>query len=146
MAKPDAKDFKAKLATLKNAKDFESGLNDFKAFLESYKDKYPAYIKYLKNNAPYYLNFLHLPQDTRKYFYTTNSVESFNSILEKKRNLADGFFQSLDYLKINISIHYKSLKTQKWRKPSPVIKANLYYFTQAFAQIYGRLPNSKTQP
>jgi len=146
MCKADAKDFNSKLSNLKNSKDFETGLNDFNSFLDSYKDKYQTYVKYLKNNSKYYLAFLHLQLETRKYFYTTNSVESFNSILDKKRNLAGGFFQSMDYLKINIYIHYKSLKTQKWRKPSPLIKANIYFFNQLFAQIFERLPNFQTQP
>ncbi len=71
---------------------FRLAVDDFKKLLSNYKDKYPHFVKYTIARAEYYFNFTHLPLDVRKYFYTTNAVESFNPIsnpiIEKKRNLA----------------------------------------------------------
>jgi transposase-like protein len=145
MAKHDSKDFNARLSNLKNSSNFESGISDFSKLLSAYENKYPSFIKYLNLKKEKYFSFLHLEQDIRKYFYTTNSVESFNSILEKKRNKQGGFFQSVESFKINIFIHYKKLKTQKWCKPQPLIKGNLYSLNQKFAQVFDRSPLIKTQ-
>ena len=146
MGKADAKQLNDKLTLLKSSSTHEEAVEEFKKILSEYEDKYPHFIKYTKTRSEYYFNFVHLSQDVRKFFYTTNAVESFNSILEDKRNRAGGFFQSMDYLKINIYIHYLKLKTQKWSNPAPLIKANLYSFNQLFARRYNRSPYYRTQP
>jgi len=79
-------------------------------------------------SAEYYFNFTRLPLDVRKYFYTTNAVESYNSVLEKKRNLVGGFFQSMGYLKVNVYLHNLRLKSKKRDRLISFIKANLYSF------------------
>jgi transposase-like protein len=131
MGKADAKQLNDNLTLLKSSNTHEQAVEDFKKILSEYEKKYPHFIKYIKTRSEYYFNFVHLPPDVRKFFYTTNAVESFNSILENKRNRAGGFFQSMDYLKVNIYIHYQKLKTQNWSKPSPLIRANLYSFKKA---------------
>ena len=145
MAKSDAKQLNDKLTLLKSSPTHEQAVDEFKKLLSDYKDKYPHFVKYTISRAEYYFNFTHLPLDVRKYFYTTNAVESFNSILEKKRNLAGGFFQSMEYLKVNVYLHYLRLKSKKWAKPTPFIKANLYSFNQLFATRFNRSPYLKTQ-
>jgi transposase-like protein len=145
MGKADAKQLNDNLTLLKSSNTHEQAVEDFKKILSEYEEKYPHFIKYIKTRSEYYFNFVHLPLDVRKFFYTTNAVESFNSILENKRNRAGGFFQSMDYLKVNIYIHYQKLKTQNWSKPSPLIRANLYSFNQLFARRYNRSPYFKTQ-
>ena len=142
MGKHDAQRLNDKLSMLKTYPDHQQAVDEFVSVLSQYEEKYPHFVKYTKQKAPYYFNFLHLPQDVRKYFYTTNAVESFNSILEDKRNRAGGFFQSVDYLKVNIYIHYRKLKSQKWNAPAPLIRANLYSFNQLFARRYNRSPYS----
>lgn len=144
MGKNHAKDFNARLANLKTSGSFETGCSDFDKLLSEYEAKYPSFIKYLKTKQDKYFSFLHLDPDIRKYFYTTNCVESFNSILEDKRNKHGGFFQSAETFKINIFIHYKKLKTQKWNKPIPLIRGNSYSLCQKFGQIFGRSPNMAT--
>jgi len=138
-----------KLTLLKSSPTHEQAVDDFKKLLSDYKDKYPHFVKYTISRAEYYFNFTHLPLDVRKYFYTTNAVESFNSIInsiiEKKRNLAGGFFQSMEYLKVNVYLHYLRLKSKKWAKSTPFIKANLYSFNQLFATRFNRSPYLKTQ-
>ncbi len=145
MAKSDAKQLNDKLTLLKSASTHEQAVEEFNKILSEYQEKYPHFIKYTKERSEYYCNFVHLPIEVRKFFYTTNAVESFNSILEDKRNRAGGFFQSMDYLKVNIYIHYLKLKTQKWSSPTPLIKANLYSFNQLFARRYNRSPYFQTQ-
>ena len=145
MGKADAKQLNDKLTLLKSSSTHEQAVEEFKKILSEYEEKYPHFIKYTKARSEYYCNFIHLPVDVRKFFYTTNAVESFNSILESKRTRAGGFFQSMDYLKVNIYIHYLKLKTQKWSNPTPLIKANLYSFNQLFARRYNRSPYFQTQ-
>ena len=92
MGKREAKQLNDKLTLLKSSSTHEQAHTDFKKILSEYEEKYPYFIKYTKQRAEYYFNFTHLPMDVRKYFYTTNAVESFNSILEDKRNQAGGNF------------------------------------------------------
>ncbi len=68
--------------------------------------------KYTKQRSQYYFNFVHFLQDVRKFFHTINAVESFNSILEDKRNRAGDNFSIHGLSENNIYIHYLKLKTQ----------------------------------
>ena len=51
----------------------------------------------------------------------------------------------MEYLKVNVYLHYLRLKSKKWAKPTPFIKANLYSFNQLFATKFNRSPYLKTQ-
>jgi len=140
MARQDAKLFNQEIENIKNAKDFDSGMKSFDALLKSFTNKYPSYIEKLKDWKTYHLSFLRLPPDVRKYFNTTNAVESLNSGFEKIRVRMGGFFQSENALKINVFIMYTKLKF-RWSKGMALIKGYMYDLRQLFAQVYGEQPS-----
>ena len=94
---------------------------------------------FVRKNIDCYTAFLCFNEDTRFAFYTTNSVESFNSVLEHIRQQKGGFFQSEDILFINIYIRYLNM-LPKWKNGYPKIIAKLYYLRQSFVNLYGELP------
>ena len=136
----DAQTFNQNLAALKVAANPEQAITQFETLCQSYQPQYPAFIKALLADKQNYFAFLHLPPPVRKFFYTTNSVESFNSLLEKIRQRAGGFFQSEAFLKINVFLCVRQLQQRKWLKGMPHIKNNLYALRQLFALHYKRLP------
>ena len=144
MGADDARQFSQIIRELKDADNEEAAGQKLQAFLDTHRKKYPAFIGGLERNREHYVAFLHLPLELRKFFYTTNSVESFNSVLEKIRIAHGGFFQSEQSLKINIYIRYLRLKGKKWTKGFPSIKVYLYACRQLFAQRYGRAPGDRS--
>jgi len=140
MAKEDAKNFNQSLESMKFLPNAEQAEQAFLNLCQQYQDKYPAYTKTLAQKASHYFAFMHLVKEVRKYFYTTNAVESFNSILETTRIRLGGFFQSEQVLKVNVFFTIKKLSSGKWRTGAPHIKANLYSIRQLFATRYDRLP------
>lgn len=139
MGKDDSIDFKKILNQIKYTKTYEDAVDKMEALLNTYEGKYPTYTKYIRERISNYLAFINIPEDTRKYVYTTNTVESFNSVLETTRQEKGGFFQSEDVLKINIYIKYLNMK-KKWSKGIFKIIANLYLLRQDFVKLYGELP------
>ena len=73
-------------------KTFKEATTAFTNLCSSYKEKYPHYVKALLEDTDNYFAFIKLPKAARKYFYTTNIVESFNSILESSRQKNGVFF------------------------------------------------------
>ena len=141
LAKEDAKNFNQTLETLKILPNADQAQDAFHALCQQYQPKYPAYMQLLSSKSTHYFAFMHLCPEVRKYFYTTNIVESFNSILEKNRIRMGGFFQSEPALKVNVFFIMKKLTAGKWRKGVPHLISNLYSIRQLFAIRYERLPN-----
>lgn len=141
MAKNEAFQFNQDLAQLrlssKNPQDIQQ---DFLTLCEQKQAAYPSFMHYLKQNASHYFAFTQLPQSARKYFYTTNTVESFNSIIEKLRVQKGGFFQSESSLLLSIFMRYQKLQEQRWIKPISQLKGEDYEIRQLFARIYGHAP------
>jgi putative transposase len=142
MCAEDARSFGQAIRQLKDAPNEQQASQRFAGLLEALQPKYPAFIGRLKANLPRYTAFVHLPPELRKFFYTTNSVESFNSVLEKSRIAHGGFFQSEASLKINVYIRYLRLRGKKWRKGFPSIKVYMYACRQLFGQRYGHAPGA----
>ena len=140
MSGEDSRSFSQAVRELKDAPSEEKAVEKFSGVLEQLRPKYPAFIGHVQANVPHYLAFVQLPPELRKFFYTTNSVESFNSVLEKVRIAHGGFFQSEDSLKINVYIRYLRLRGRKWSKGFPSIKVYLYACRQLFGQRYGHAP------
>ena len=138
-----ARQINAAIRTLKNTPDPDQAEEQFRALFEPLAKRYPAFVERVLARTKHYLAFTHLHPDLRKYFYTTNAVESFNSLLEKIRVGQGGFFQSEQSLKINIYLTYLRVKHKRWKKPSPGIVANLYHCRQLFAQRYGEQPRER---
>lgn len=140
MAKNDAKAFNQTLATLKLLDNAELAHQQFEQLCQQYQAKYPTFIQALLAKVSAYFAFLHLPTEVKKYFYTTNLVESFNASLERCRQRTGGFFQSEACLKVNVFLIVKKLQENKWKNGLPHIIAHLYSLRQLFAQRYERLP------
>jgi transposase-like protein len=140
MGKNDAQAFNQTLQTIKLLNNQEQAEQQFTVLCQQYEANYPFFMQALMSKKSHYLAFLALPQEVRKYFYTTNTVESFNSILEKNRQRMGGFFQSEEALKVNVFLTLRRLHQDKWRNGMPLVKNNLYGIRQLFATRYERLP------
>jgi len=140
MNKQDAKEFSSEMDKIKLERDFETGKDEFLKMLEKYKKKYPDYINNLEKKHEHILCFLRFEPKLRKYFYTTNIVESFNNILSIIERNSGSFFRSKKMLELNCYIKRNQLKNKNWSKPVPHIKANIYYLIQMFGLKYGENP------
>ena len=140
MGKKDAKKFSEEMDKLKLENNFENAVNKFMDITEKYTKRYPSYIAYIQNKKELFLCFFRFDQNIRRYFYTTNLVESFNNILSTIEKNSGGFFRSKKMLELNCYIKRNQLKNKKWNKPVPLIKGNIYYLMQMFASMYGEQP------
>ena len=131
--------FKKGIDRMKTMQSVSEGKELFEAMLDTLEPFYGHYISYIRGNIDYYTAFLFFSEDTRLAFYTTNAVESFNSVLEHIRGQKGGFFQSEDILFVNIYIRYINM-LKKWKNGYPKIRAKLYYIRQLFVNLYGELP------
>lgn len=140
MSKEDAKQINNSIRkAINNANNYDEALLEFEKIFSVYKDKYPKFIGNTLKDIRHYVAFFNFHFEVRKYFYTTNPAESFNSILESIRRRSGGFFMSYDVVKANIYINYLKLK-KRWDKGNPILISNLYYLKQLFAQIYEDAP------
>jgi putative transposase len=140
MGTDDAKTFNETLKQIRLMKKQEECTKQFTSLCENYQQQYPDFIKGLLDDTQNYFAFKHLPSEVQKHFYTTNIVESVNSTIEKLRIKMGGFFQSKETLYLNVFLAVRALGQRKWHKGVPMIKANLYYLRQLFAQRYNELP------
>ena len=140
MGKKEAGDFSQFLDKLKTEKDFETAKAKFMEFTNNFQEEYPSYISYIQQKHELFLCFFRFDFNVRKHFYTTNIVESFNNILGIIERNSGGFFRSKKMLELNCYIKRNQLKSKKWSKPAPNIKANIYYLIQIFGTIYGETP------
>jgi len=140
MGSQDAKAFNQTLKEIKTFNKPDSCKKHFTELCEKYKEQYPTFIASLLEDKENYFVFKILPTDIQKHFYTTNIVESVNSIIETLRCKMGGFFQSKDALYVNIFLSIRSLQQRKWQHGIPMIKNNIYTLRQLFAQKYDRQP------
>ena len=90
MNREDGRKFKKEPKQVKVQAEYDAGLERFEELCEGYKEKYPGFMKKLLKDAERYVVFLRYPDEVRGYIYTTNSAESFNSMMEKKRQRRGG--------------------------------------------------------
>jgi len=90
----------------------------------------------LMEKAEHYMVFTKYPESLRKHIYTTNSVESINSLIEKIRIRSGGYFNSVEVLEINIYLQRENLRRTKWKKAVPMINAHIYEIQQIFQLRY----------
>ena len=80
------KDYKAVTADLKciyqSATEQEASL-ELERFGESWDSKYPQISKSWRNHWPNLITLFDYPEDIRKVIYTTNAIESLNSVIRK---------------------------------------------------------------
>lgn len=145
IANEQAREFIDNLNSIINSHiTFEQAQSKLSDMINAFKDKYPAYANYLTQRISNYLQFMHLNKNIRKYFYSTNTIESFNSIIETMRRKSGNFFQNQNVIKINIFINYKKI-SQKWKNGIPLVKFYLYEINQLFVKHFNCLPYNHTQ-
>lgn len=139
LSRDDASEFIKELKLIRECSDYEEGSKRFIELCKRFKDKYPRYMEYLLQRMDNYLHFLNLPEEIRRYFYTTNIVESFNSLMERMRYEKGWHFQSVGNLEIGILLVYKHLRGKRWEYPSPKIKAYQYQLNRIYRLQYSEV-------
>lgn len=112
------KDYKAVTADLKRiyqADTEDIALVERDAFSEKWDDKYPQISKSWISNWENLNTFFRYPKDIRKAIYTTNSIESLNSVIRKAIKNRK-VFPSDDSAKKVIYLAIKAA-SKKWSKP-----------------------------
>ena len=104
MSKEDSKEFNRKLREIYiYSNNFDDANDKLNALLEDYSTKYPSFISHLLKKEGKYLSFMKYPQRLRRFIYTTNIIENFNSTLEKIRIRLGGYFASEQILGVNVT-------------------------------------------
>ena len=112
------KDYKAVTADLKliyQADTEEIALLKLEEFKEKWDEQYPHIWKSWSNNWHNLNTFYHYPKDIRKAIYTTNAIESLNSVIRKAIKNRK-VFPSDDSAKKVIYLAIRSA-SKKWSKP-----------------------------
>ena len=113
LKKEDANYFIEQIQMIRNTtSNFDEAVDQFTSLCQKF-DKYHSYMSYLLSRKENYFNFMKFTPKARKYFYTTNAVESFNSMLEKTRVRNGGHFQSEKVIDMNIYLLRGKLKMKK---------------------------------
>jgi transposase-like protein len=102
MGKEDTRLFNWELENIRLSQDYEQAQKRFEQLCQHYQSKYPTFIKNIQSKVTYYVCFLKNPEEIRRYLYTTNAVENFNSRIEQIRSRLGGYFQSIEILEINL--------------------------------------------
>jgi len=137
MRNDDAKEFIKQLRIIRDScSDFDEGVESMKELMEDFKEKYPGYIELLENKHCHYLQFLKYPDSIRKHFYTTNQVETFNSLLERMRYEKGWHFKCVENLEIALLLTYKHLRADKWSRPIPNVKARQFHLKRLYNLKY----------
>lgn len=114
LSKADSIEFKNRWGAIKATWDIEVGNRQFEELCDHFADKYSTWIGELRKKRPHYLAFLKYPDETRRFFSSTNLVEAVNGQLEIMRRNSGGFFHSEDTLKCKLGIAVASLENGTW--------------------------------
>lgn len=118
------KDYKAITKDLKQiyqSKTEEEALLELENFAEKWDGKYPQIAKSWRNHWPNLITFFDYPDDIRKVIYTTNAIESLNSVIRKSiktRKLfpSDDSAKKVIYLAIEAASKKWTMPIQNWKK------------------------------
>ncbi|ADQ05534.1 transposase mutator type [Caldicellulosiruptor owensensis OL] len=136
MDKTNASNFNKELDKIKLSSSFDEAIEKFEQLCSKFKEKYPRFINSISQKSGHFFAFTKYPDEVRKHIYSTNAVESVNSLIEKIRIKSGGYFNSMDILEINIYLQRENLKQTKWKKPASMIKAHIYDIHQLFQLRY----------
>lgn len=117
------KDYKAVTADLKRiyqSATEEEALLALDTFADKWDDKFPQISKSWRNNWHNLNTFFGYPQDIRKAIYTTNAIESLNSVIRKavnKRKLfpSDDSAKKVIYLAVREASKKWTMPIRNWR-------------------------------
>lgn len=138
MEREDSQEFNKGLRRIKELPDYDMGCKMFEELCDKFKDKYPNYIEYLLERKENYLQFLKYPEGIRKFIYTSNIAESFNSLIEGVRYERGWHFQSTEILDISVLLIYKRMISIPWKKPHPHLKSQEYQLNRIYHLQYSR--------
>lgn len=118
------KDYKAVTADLKRiyqSMTEEEARMELDEFANRWDEKYPQIAKSWKNNWPNIITFFNYPKEIRKVIYTTNAIESLNSVIRKSvktRKLFpnDDAAKKVIYLAIEAASKKWTMPIQNWKQ------------------------------
>jgi len=118
LSKTDAVEFHKRWTSIKSCWDLDVASNQFEQLCDHFAKSYPAWTAQLRKKHQHYLAFLKYPEETRRYFSSTNLVEAINGQLEIMRRNSGGYFHSEDTLKLKLGLAVLSLENGKWIRPT----------------------------
>src|SRR5690606_33124066 len=127
------KDYKAVTADLKKiykAATEADARNELETFAATWDAKYPQISKSWNAHWPNLNTLFDYPEDIRKAIYTTNAIESLNSVIRKATRKRKIFPHDESALKV-VYLAIQSA-SQRWTKPIQNWKAALNRFTIEF--------------
>ena len=118
------KDYRAVTADLKliyRSQTEEEALLELETFTEKWEEKYPQIAKSWKRNWPNLITIFDYPEDIRKVIYTTNAIESLNSVIRKSvktRKLfpSDDAAKKVIYLAIDAASKKWTMPIHNWKQ------------------------------
>ena len=128
------KDYKAVTADLKTiyqAKTEDQALQQLDILEKTWGEKYPQIIKSEQDNWDNVATLFQYPQDIRKAIYTTNAIESLNSVIRKATKQRKVFPTNQSAMKVYLAI---SAASKKWTMPIRHWKLALNRFTIEFGE------------
>ena len=108
------------------------------AFREKYKDQ-KRIVKKVESFMQYLESLFELPEEIRKYIYTSNAVESVNSALRKVTRGKGSFPSESSVFKV-LYLRIKEL-TEKWKKPIQNWKKIQKQLMEIFGERYTKYLN-----
>lgn len=142
MSKEEAKKLIKTISQLHYYENFDSAVAEFENQLKEYSNKYSSFINYVLAKKEKYFTFLKYPECIRRQIYTTNCVESFNSIVRNIEKGYGGYFQSAKTAAVGIYIAYKRLKDNKWAFKLPNFSNAIYEIRQLFILKFHLSPDT----
>jgi putative transposase len=134
------KDRKAVAADLKmiyQSVSVEEAEQELAAFAELWDEKYPSISQSWQRHWPNLITLFDYPDDIRKVIYTTNAIESLNSVIRKAVNNRKVFPHDQAAMKVvYLAIHAAA---KKWSMPIRNCKAALNPFMMEFPE---RMPET----
>ena len=133
------KDYKAIAADLKQiyrATTEDQALQALKQFAEKWDDKYPQISRSWQANWENVNTLFNYPEDIRKAIYTTNAIESLNSVIRKtikKRKLCptDDSAKKVVYLAIQAASKKWTMPIRNWK---PALNRFMIEFEERLAE------------
>ena len=118
------KDYKAVTKDLKliyHSLTEEEARLELEKFAEKWDSKYPQIAKSWKNHWPHLITIFDYPEDIRKVIYTTNAIESLNSVIRKSiktRKLFpnDDAAKKVIYLAIDAASKKWTMPIHNWKQ------------------------------
>jgi putative transposase len=139
VSNPDSQEVLADLKKIYQAASVLEAEQELTNFASKWDEKYPTISKQWRLKWPHIISMFELPAPIRKAVYTTNAIESVNSVIRKFTRNRKQYPNRDSALKlIYMAIHEAS---KKWTKPIHNWKEALNHFAIMFE---GRMPKDFT--